>query len=864
MEIQVVESVDAFLNATDIKSVSTSALENVNDCFEVITDNNDNRVYIDLDGKMPDEMAEDEFDELNEKVREKLMMIDDTALMTRSSYRANVFEKVKFKVWKKTGETIHKISYRITFTKEAVKGGENSLKFMKEEIVLREKLPMLKGLLDGIIEISDKEKSGALNIDTSVYRGGQGGKMSCVNNKKFKDDDRINTLIKGSVMDTIIRVPDESAVKFITERKPEPEPEPEVESEAEPEPEPQPEPKPKKPTPQQAQKKKKPVEDDEDDYYEMKEETLDAILDKIGETNKGRDFYRDYNSWMTLVYIFVNEGWNFKILDKYSKKYGGDKYNKEKNAYCYEKARARPKGFKEPKLWKILEQTNMDYYDEIASDRKDIWIFLKNANHEKYSQLYFQLQPDKYIYSPLSGWYSYNPNNTLRACGKTAPLGLINDVSDVLGRHINKHGRKCLPEDPRDQEYQPKQKLLNDAIKQLGTSWFSKGIIDYITIHYVNDEIDGLIDQNTDIIAFNDCVFDIKIGVTRPIQRRDFIVKTCGYDFLVREEKVGEDKENEEKVKKFIDSIFEEKLRDFWWKVMSLSVFGNKFMKLLCHTGSGGNGKGMISTLLKNALGQYYFAPENTFLTTSFRASAPNPTLLLCKGMRIVMTSEPDNNQQECQLNADFVKSMTGGDPITTRGLHKDPITFMPTFTTHIQANNMPKVKLDGGVTRRLCMIPHIYEFKDASKIDKENPLHKPKNDNLAREISDTKFIRAFMRILLKTAYENKDKFYDQLGEPKEIQETADKYCDENNPIKGFLEEFYYTDKKETTLNKFIDQRDFLREYNAFCNRDQQLTTSKMNKLLRFNGFELKVSSGVSYIKYLKKKDDTETNPLDV
>lgn len=859
-ELKVVKSTQSKLSGSALIKVDDLAtLSQVNPYFEHIHDGRTNRVYMDLDGKIKGEISEEGFKALDKKIKERLLeRMDDVSILTRSSYTARNYDNTTCK-W--DGTTTPKLSYRLTFIKEAVEGGEKSLTFMKNEIVLKMKRPLLRQILSGIVAVDNASGSDYnLEIDTSVYRGGEGGKMSMVNNRKFPDDDRINTLIKGDIADTIITVcplVGEDKIKEIQlYSQPSPKDEKvaevpeEVEEVAEPDDEPvQPKPKPKPAKPLPSPKVQK-VGQEDDDAYEMDATLLDTIMDKIGERKKGRVHYTEYSLWWKLVCVFKNEKWDIKILEKYSKKYGGKSWNEEGNKKYYS-VEKRTDGYKESYLWIALEQANMEYYEEVAPVRRDIWIFLKNANHEKYSQLYFQLQPDKFIYSQLTGWYSYNPNNTLRHCGKQAPLGLINDVSDILARHINKHGRKCLPEDPRQEDYQPKQKMLNDAIKQLGTSWFAKGIMDYITIHYLNETIDEKIDANVEIIAFNDCIYDLKDGKTRPIERKDFIVKTCKWDFKPDAEATSD---ATEQVHKFINGIFDEQLAQFWWKVMSLSIFGNKYQKLICHTGTGGNGKGLISAVLKQALGDYYFEPENTFLTTSFKASAPNPTLLLCKGMRIVMTSEPDNGQTECRLNGDFVKQMTGGNTITTRGLHKDPISFLPTFTTHIQANNMPTVKLDGGLQRRLLMMPHKYEFKDT--IDPENPLHKLKDDNLVKEIVKPEFIKAFMTIILQTAYENKDKEYRNLGEPTEVSETADKYIGDQNTIKDYLEANYYRDKTETATNKFVEVKVFLEGFNASVGKDRWLTTNKVTKLLKFNGWDHKSSGGKSYILGMKERDD--------
>ena len=52
----------------------------------------------------------------------------------------------------------------------------------------------------------------------------------------------------------------------------------------------------------------------------MDDALLHKIMDKIGEHKKGKKHYTEYRLWWKLVCVFKNEGWNFKILDKYNNK----------------------------------------------------------------------------------------------------------------------------------------------------------------------------------------------------------------------------------------------------------------------------------------------------------------------------------------------------------------------------------------------------------------------------------------------------------------------------------------------------------------------------------------------------------------
>ena len=104
------------------------------------------------------------------------------------------------------------------------------------------------------------------------------------------------------------------------------------------------------------------------------------------------------------------------------------------------------------------------------------------------------------------------------------------------------------------------------------------------------------------------------------------------------------------------------------------------------------------------------------------------------------------------------------------------------------------------------------------------------------------------------------------MGEPTEVSETADKYIGDQNTIKDYLEANYYRDKTETVTNKFVEVKVFLEGFNASVGKDRWLTTNKVTKLLKFNGWDHKSSGGKSYILGMKEREDAKQppNPLDV
>ena len=146
-----------------------------------------------------------------------------------------------------------------------------------------------------------------------------------------------------------------------------------------------------------------------------------------------------------------------------------------------------------------------------------------------------------------------------------------------------------------------------------------------------------------------------------------------------------------------------------------------RFEKMLFLIGSGGNGKGILTSYITQVGGEYILNAEQQFLTTVYKGSQANSCLASCEGKRIVFVSEPDNGEKHSFLNIDFMKMITGRDKISARYLNKNIKEFEPLFITFLSCNTKPEIrKLDQGILRRLSIHPFVCEFRDDP-----NPLNK-------------------------------------------------------------------------------------------------------------------------------------------
>lgn len=810
------------------EQITTAQLSNPNCYYEIVEEKKNQRVFIDLDGSFVGSV--EDFNILTKKIETALLSYEPLAgVRTSSMYQAQVYRYNKEIKKNELKEIVNKLSFIITYRRMTA-----DVATMKEWII-NEELPKLQTLFQGIIPISTKTEVNAIKIDTGVYSR---HKLRCPNAwKETEQKERTYKVLKGSLEENIIQNTTgcemiESVVKV------------------------QPEPKPKaQPT------NNFPVNPSENvivvnDFNEV----LRALCDKIP-----HDKWYEYSDWLQINFIWKNEGWDYKIFDEYSKLYGAEKYHENRNKQIWEGI-GKKKGLTQATMWEWLKKANLTEFNNLQSKRSDFFLMIENnVNNLDLAVLYYNLQPTKYAYSKTSKWWAYRHTNILVNTGDEKPTSLINDIGYTLRDYFNEQ-RKLL--NPDDKDFKEKNEAIMKIYSKLGVSSFCKGIIDFLPDLYYSEEIDDKIDANTNIIAFNNMLYDLTKNEYRIIKPSDYICRTTGYDFVNLP-----DPETRKELETLFKSIFpDEETRNYYLKATALSFFTNRFQAFYVLTGPGGrNGKGILDGLIKKALGKYHYTAENTFLTTTIKAGVPNPTLSETNGIRYLSLSEPDNGSETCVLNVDFVKGITGRDPLTCRGLYEKNKTFENRFTTFMLCNIPPAFnKIDKAIIERVKCIPFTERF--LANPDPTNPHEHPCNDKLKDILAEQKYINEFMRYMFEIAYENKDISATEFQVSKLCKERTNEYIEENNTFKFWFQEKYqrvvlpdnFKELKKEEREKYIIRTKtstILAEYNEGKPKHEQISARKLRNALTFNDIEVQTYNGLPVIKGYERKSEEEEEP---
>lgn len=479
------------------------------------------------------------------------------------------------------------------------------------------------------------------------------------------------------------------------------------------------------------------------------------------------------------------------------------------------------------------------------------------------ARLYHTMNPYKYIFSSSLGWYEYGYNNVLESYGKQSPSSLTLDISIRIGQIINKDITEIVPKieaakrtyivDMPNEERQKwsqlvkgleaKEKKFRAAYKFVNSATHCDGIIKYLTELYKIKDIENKIDSNIHLLAFDNCLYDFNLQQFRPIEPTDYISKTTKYSIDFKRNQAEKDK-----ISNLIKSMFSsEEVYNYFMTITATALFSNSQESLYIETGCGSNGKSVFNGIMSQVLGSYFYACENTFFTSAIKAGQANSSLVNTKGRRYIAVSEPDTGaNEETYFNIDFIKMLTGRDPITCRDLYNSNITFVPQFTPFLLCNKTPLLKrIDNGSKRRLKIVNFPFEFTD-------EPIY-PHQKQIDRNLKDTitpQFINEFMHILIDIAVQNKNK---KIEMPESIKNETAEYFNENDPVRPWFDTWLTitgSNKKDEQFKTSELHRHFL------SHSDTNLSSVKFMDYLKTYNLTIKTVNGYKTVYGLKIKPD--------
>jgi putative DNA primase/helicase len=128
----------------------------------------------------------------------------------------------------------------------------------------------------------------------------------------------------------------------------------------------------------------------------------------------------------------------------------------------------------------------------------------------------------------------------------------------------------------------------------------------------------------------------------------------------------------------------------------------------LLNVGGGANGKSTFLEAIGRVMGPYSKTVGFDSVAGDgggfANGSQATPDLARLRGARLARASEPEHGRQ---LKEGLIKSITGGEPIIARNLHRDFFEFTPQFKLVLSANQRLELSgVDHGIWRRMRLVP--------------------------------------------------------------------------------------------------------------------------------------------------------------
>lgn len=283
-------------------------------------------------------------------------------------------------------------------------------------------------------------------------------------------------------------------------------------------------------------------------------------------------------------------------------------------------------------------------------------------------------------------------------------------------------------------------------------------------------------DQKPHLLNFQNGTLDLNTFEFRSHSAADMLTRCCGCDYMP-------DSDLSE-WEKFLLEIFEgnKDLIEYLQRLCGYFLTANTSLEraFMLFGSTTRNGKSTFCETISAALGSYATTITSETLCDCKRNSgAANPELAKLKGVRLVTVKE---FSQSASLDVALFKSLTGGDTISTRFLHKDSFEFKPQFKLLLHTNHLPLVS-DSTLfsSDRMRIIPFLRHFCESERdTTMKSRLTTPQN----------------LAAVLAWAVEGLKRFRSK-GEqpPNEVILQTQKYKHDSDKFELFLSECLIQDK---------------------------------------------------------------------
>jgi hypothetical protein len=183
------------------------------------------------------------------------------------------------------------------------------------------------------------------------------------------------------------------------------------------------------------------------------------------------------------------------------------------------------------------EQLELNKQAETAENNRinTFWEMLEKNNHSEVADYYTTKTEQIYKFCN-NRWYQYNEFNIIEQLTDRNPPALVSSIAktlhacykiefDIIKKIHSKIDNKTTTK-ADDLHYDKFDKRFSNYGKshvKAGTSDYVSGIINFLKNIYVDEKLEDKLDNDINLFAFNNQLYDYKIKAFRQIQKEDYI-----------------------------------------------------------------------------------------------------------------------------------------------------------------------------------------------------------------------------------------------------------------------------------------------------------------------------------------------------
>ena len=404
----------------------------------------------------------------------------------------------------------------------------------------------------------------------------------------------------------------------------------------------------------------------------------------------------------------------------------------------------------------------------------------------------------QYLYIPeQKAWYRYN--------GKVWE----EDVSNQIIQDIIKCLRQAQKEALNISDDDKREKTMKWLLSSESQAKIKAALNLMESIPFMCARINQF-DRDDMLLNVQNGTVDLRTGELREHNREDYLTKICN---------VGYNPDAKSALFEiFLDEITEgNQAKKLYLQKLSgycctAKISEEEFYQA---KGSGQNGKTKLFETIKYCLGSYAVTASPDILMQKDMTSIPNDIARL-QGVRLVIMSEPDPGKR---FSDNAIKSLTGGDTIIARFLHKEYFEFtMKAKMVMLTNHEIKAIGTDHGLWRRIVVIPFTYQVPEEKK-------DKHLQEKL---IADAEAVLAWM-IQGCLLWQKEG-----LQQPQELIEVKDEYRKAQDAVGLFLEECCTEDAKSR-----VSAADLYKAYIQWCQDtgEYEISQRQFGTRLREKGY---------------------------